>query len=122
MPIILAHKERFPSDDVCLDFLLKARYPKGVYCKKCCKVTKHYKRPGMKFYACEFCGLGVSPAAGTIFHKSATPLKTWFEVIHRMASARCGISAKQIEKETGVTYKTAWRMFKLIRSEIECIS
>jgi transposase-like protein len=58
----------------------------------------------------------VHPTAGTIFHKSPTPLTTWFYAIYLMASTRCGISAKQIQRETGVTYKTAWRMFKQIRS------
>src|SRR5438876_2087041 len=57
--------------------------------------------------------------AGTIFHKSSTPLRTWFHAIFLMASTRCGISAKQIQRETGVTYKTAWRMFKQIRSLLD---
>jgi len=58
----------------------------------------------------------VHPTADTIFHKSCTPLTTWFYAMYLMSATRCGISAKQIERETGVTYKTAWRMFKQIRS------
>jgi len=54
--------------------------------------------------------------AGTIMEKSATPLRLWFYAMFLMASTRCGISAKQLERELGVTYKTAWRMFKQIRS------
>jgi transposase-like protein len=65
------------------------------------------------------CGHHVHPTAGTVFHKSSTSLKTWFHAIYLMASTRCGISAKQIERETGVTYKTAWRMFKQIRSMLD---
>lgn len=107
---------QFPTDDSCLDFLLESRYPAGVNCPKCGKVTKHYKKTGMKFYACEFCGMGVSPTAGTIFHKSPTPLRSWFYAMFLISSTRCGISAKQLERELGVTYKTAWRMFKQIRS------
>lgn len=107
--------QQFPNDDACLDFLFKARYPKGVYCEKCGKVTKHYKRAGMKFYSCEFCGMGVAPTSGTIFHKSDTPLRSWFHAIFLMASTKTGISAKQLQRELGVTYKTAWRMFKQIR-------
>src|SRR5437868_9758830 len=53
---------------------------------------------------------------GTIFQDSATSLKLWFDAIYLMASTRCGISAKQLERELGVTYKTAWRMFNKIRS------
>jgi transposase-like protein len=54
--------------------------------------------------------------AGTIFEKSATSLRLWFYAMFLMGSTRCGISAKQIQRETGVTYKTAWRMFKQIRT------
>ena len=54
--------------------------------------------------------------AGTIFEKSATSLRLWYYAMYLMASTRCGISAKQIQRETGVTYKTAWRMFRQIRS------
>src|ERR1700744_127809 len=58
----------------------------------------------------------VSPMAGTIFEKTTTPLSLWFYAMYLMSATRCGISAKQIQRETGVTYKTAWRMFKQIRS------
>jgi transposase-like protein len=57
--------------------------------------------------------------AGTIFQDSATSLKLWFDAIYLIASTRCGISAKQLERELGVTYKTAWRMFNKIRSMLE---
>jgi transposase-like protein len=108
-------EQQFPTDDACLDFLFRARYPKGVYCEKCGRITKHYKRVGIKFYSCEFCGMGVAPTSGTIFHKSDTPLRSWFHAIFLMSSTKTGISAKQLERELGVTYKTAWRMFKQIR-------
>ena len=106
---------QFPNDDVCLDFLKAARWPDGVTCAKCQKVTNHYRITGRKVYSCEFCGTHVSPTADTIFHKSSTSLKTWFHAMFLMASTRTGISAKQLERETGVTYKTAWRMFTQIR-------
>jgi transposase len=107
--------KQFPTDDACLELLFKARYPQGVFCKKCGKITKHYKKTGMKFYACEFCGMGVAPTSGTIFHKSDTPLRSWFHAIFLMSSTKTGISAKQLQRELGVTYKTAWRMFNQIR-------
>jgi transposase len=108
-------EKQFPTDDACLDFLKNARWPKGVYCEKCQKITPHYRITGRKVYSCEFCGTQVSPTAGTIFHKSDTPLRSWFHAIFLMASTKTGISAKQLERELGVTYKTAWRMFKEIR-------
>jgi len=105
----------FPTDDACLELLFKARWPNGVFCPKCDKITKHYKRADMKFYSCEFCGMGVAPTSGTIFHKSATPLRSWFHAIFLMSSTKTGISAKQLQRELGVTYKTAWRIFKEVR-------
>jgi transposase-like protein len=107
---------KYPDDDSCLERLKNKRWPNGIECPICKKVTKHHKITGRQAYACDYCGHQMSPTAGTIFHKSATPLRIWFQVMHRMASTRCGISAKQIQRETGVTYKTAWRMFKQIRT------
>ena len=107
--------QMYPTDDACLDRIFKARYPNGVFCPKCQKVTKHYKRAGLKVYACEFCGHSVSPTADTIFHKSDTPLRSWFHAMFLMSSTKTGISAKQLQRELGVTYKTAWRMFNQIR-------
>ena len=62
------------------------------------------------------CGYQISPTANTVFHKSPTPLTVWFYVIYLMSQTRGGISAKQIQRETGVTYKCAWRMCKQVRS------
>jgi transposase-like protein/ribosomal protein L37AE/L43A len=106
----------FPNDDACLGWLMNHRYPQGVECPVCQKVTKHHKITSRPVYECDYCGHQISPLANTIFHKSSTSLKTWFQAIHLMASTRCGISAKQLQRETGVTYKTAWRMFKQIRT------
>ena len=108
-------EQQFPDEDSCLEFIKQARWPDGVHCTKCDKVTGHYRIKGRKVYSCEFCGVHVSPTADTIFHKSSTSLKTWFHAMFLMASTRTGISAKQLERETGVTYKTAWRMFTQIR-------
>lgn len=108
--------EEFPHDDACLEWIKNYLWPDGIYCPECENVTKHHHVTGRQCYACDYCGHQIHPLANTIFRKSATPLRVWFQVIYRMASTRCGISAKQIQRETGVTYKTAWRMFKQIRS------
>src|ERR1700730_17677133 len=105
----------FPTDDACLDWLRDHLYPEGIFCKLCQTTRKHHRVAARKSYSCDFCGHHVHPTAGTIFHKSSTSLRTWFHAIYLMASTRCGISAKQIERQTGVTYKTAWRMFTQIR-------
>lgn len=108
---------QFPDNDACLEFLKEQKYPSGlVPCAKCEKDRKHHRVTGRPAYACDYCGSMISPMAGTIFEKSSTSLRTWFYAMYLMSSTRCGISAKQIQRETGVTYKTAWRIFKQIRT------
>lgn len=107
----------FPTDDACLEQVKEQRFPGGMaICEKCEGPRKHYRVAGRTAYACPTCGNHIYPLAGTIFEKSTTPLRIWFQAMYLMGSTRCGISAKQIQRETGVTYKTAWRMFRQIRS------
>lgn len=114
----------FPDDETCLAWLWNTRYNLGddtAHCERCGEVRK-FARYGTKqqrqSWTCTACGLHVHPTAGTIFHKSSTSLHLWFYAMYLMTSTRCGISAKQLERELGVTYKTAWRMFTLIRNEL----
>src|ERR1017187_10042391 len=109
-------QKQFPDDATCLEWLKNRLYLDGIFCDACQAVTKHHRVVSRPSYSCDHCGHHVHPTADTIFHKSPTPLTTWFYAVYLMAQTRCGISAKQIQRETGVTYKTAWRMFKQIRS------
>lgn len=107
----------FPDDDSCLEYVKEQRWPDGItQCEKCGIERKHHRVTGRTAYACQVCGNHIYPLAGTVFEKSTTSLKLWFYAMYLMGSTRCGISAKQIQRETGVTYKTAWRMFRQIRS------
>jgi transposase len=109
--------DQFPDDNACLEHLKEQRFPGGVArCDRCKRDRKHHRVTGRPAYACDYCGSMISPMAGTIFEKSSTSLRLWYYAMYLMASTRCGISAKQIQREVGVTYKTAWRMFKQIRS------
>ncbi len=112
-------RKQFPDDDACLEYLKDLLYPHGIFCDKCQAVTRHHKVASRRSYSCQGCGHHVHPTAGTIYHKSSTPLTDWFYAVFLMASTRCGISAKQLERELGVTYKTAWRMFHQIRSMLD---
>jgi hypothetical protein len=85
---------------------------------KCNTGRKFHKVKDRPAWDCDSCGYHTHPTAGTIYHKSSTSLHLWFYAIHSMTSTRCGISAKQLERELGVTYKTAWRMANLIRNEL----
>jgi transposase len=105
----------YPDDAACLERLKNRQYPDGSICEKCGRETKYHRDADRQSYSCQWCGHHVHPTAGTIFHKSTTPLRLWFYAVFKMASTRCGISAKQLERELGVTYKTAWRMFHQIR-------
>lgn len=109
-------QREYPTDDACLEWLKHHLYPNGIFCETCQRITKHHKVVSRRSYSCDHCGHHVHPTADTIYHKSSTPLRLWFYAIYLMASSRCGISAKHLERELGVTYKTAWRMFKQIRS------
>ena len=107
--------EDFPDDDSCLEFVVKLIYSDGITCRTCKEVRPHARLSNRKAYSCDYCGTHVYPLAGTIFEKSSTSLKSWFYAMYLISSTRCGISAKQLERELGVTYKTAWRMFNQIR-------
>jgi transposase len=108
---------QFPDDDACFEHLRESRFPDGMaYCETCKLERQHHRIKGRPVYACDECLTQISPMAGTIFEHSSTSLRLWYYAMYLMASTRCGISAKQIQRETGVTYKTAWRMFRQIRS------
>jgi transposase len=112
---------RYPDDAACLDRLWRERYaPDGhhAYCERCKRERKFHRTKTRASYTCDTCGLHVHPMKDTIFEKSTTSLKLWFYAMYLMASTRCGISAKQLEREIGVTYRTAHRMMKKIRTEL----
>ena len=121
---IMEFMKEYPDDATCLEVLWRRRYsPDGEHadCPKC-ETERVFKRYDTKqqrqSWTCTVCGHHLHPTAGTIFHKSSTSLHLWFYAMYLMTSTRCGISAKQLERELGVTYKTAWRIAKEIRNEL----
>jgi transposase len=121
---LMEFMREFPDDDACLLWLWKNRYSEdGTHaeCAKCQQVrefARYATSQQRQSWTCTSCGLHLHPTAGTIFHKSSTSLHLWFYAMYLMTSTRCGISAKQLERELGVTYKTAWRMAFLIRQRL----
>ena len=109
----------FYTPTQCLEYLRKIRWPDGIFCKKCQKITKHHLHPEQKAYSCQYCGTLVTPTKGTIFFGSKVVLPNWFWVIFQFAKTRTGITSKQIERELGVSYKTALRMCNAVRSCLE---
>jgi transposase len=112
----------FPDDAACMDYLWRSRFSSDgehAHCPRCDRERrfKRYETTRTRHvWKCTSCTQELSPTAGTIFHKSSTSLHLWFYAMWIMTSTRCGVSAKQLERELGVTYKTAWRMFNKIRN------
>ena len=109
----------FPNNDTCLEKIKKLRYPKGVFCISCKKVMPYYKVKKRTSYTCKVCRNQIYPLAGTLFEKSSTPLRLWFYAMYLMITTRADVSAKGLQRELGVTYKTAWRMHHGIRILME---
>lgn len=105
---------QFPDDRACLDYLFKLRFPNGGKCE-CGKENCFHPIEKRRAYVCQWCGHQLYPTAGTIFHKSSTSLVKWFFAMVLMANSKNGVAAKEIERQVGVTYKTAWRMAHEIR-------
>ena len=105
----------YPDDDACLEAVFQNRFGDLKHCPKCAAETTFYRVKKRQCYACQWCAYQLHPLADTIFRKSTTPLKDWFYAIYLFSVAKNGVSAKELERHLGVTYKTAWRMCKQIR-------
>jgi transposase-like protein len=114
----------FPDDDACRSWLWRTRHaPDGrhAYCRSCRReraFKRYATRQRRRSWTCSGCGLHIQPTAGTIFEGSSTSLHLWFYAFYLMTSTRGALSAKQLERELGVTYKTARRMRGLIGDEL----
>lgn len=110
-------RKEFANDDVCLDRLFAMRYKSQPCCPQCSQETTFKRIPGRRSYQCSdsHCQYQLYPTAGTIFEKTRTSLADWFYAIYLMTSTRNGVSAKEIERQIGVTYKCAFRMMHQIR-------
>jgi transposase-like protein len=80
-----------------------------------CDSTKVYKRKQSFYFHCNDCNRDFTVLKGTIFERSHLPLTKWFQLIALMLNARKGLSAKQISRDVGLTYKTAWYSAMRIR-------
>ena len=106
---------KFNSEEACLDEIFKQRFSSFDQCPVCKNPFKYYKVTDRKCYACQYCSNQIHPLANTIFHKSDTPLKNWFYAIFLFSTSKNGVSAMELQRQLGCTYKTAWRIAKQIR-------
>lgn len=107
--------EKYPNDDACLHEIFVNRYSNTNECPDCKYPFSFYKVSNRKCYACAYCGHQIHPLANTIFHKSSTSLKNWFFAMFLFSCSKNGVSAKELERQLGVTYKCAYRIAQQIR-------
>lgn len=115
MRYTFAHfRKEYPDDAACLKAVLDNRY--GNTCPRCGVIgVKWHPITGRKAFVCSECDRHVYPLADTIFRKSETSPWNWFYAIYQFSVAKNGVSAKELERTLGCTYKTAWRMCRQIR-------
>lgn len=114
-PTLRKFLDQFPTEDACLEHLMRTRFGDRHDCAKCGRDAHFYRVSTRKVYSCEHCGNQISPMAGTPFERTRTPLRDWFLVMFLFSTSRNGVAAKEVERQLGVTYKTAWRMCHEIR-------
>lgn len=109
---------QFPDDETCLQHIFDVRFGQGYECPSCERESNWYRIKAERAYSCQWCGHHLHPTVGTPFEKTRTPLQLWFYAIYLFTTTRNGVAAKELERQLGVTYKTAWRMAGLIREHM----
>jgi len=120
-PTVQQFFQRFPTDDACLDHLMKVRYGEALDCPKCGKHSKFHRLHKRPVYSCQWCGYQISPMEGTPFERTRTPLQKWFYAMYLFTTSRHGVPAKELQRQLGVTYKTAWRMGHELRKHMAIV-
>ena len=115
---LLEFQSEFSNETQCRDHLFKMRWPNGFVCPRCGH-GKFYDLPRRKLYQCKSCSYQSSVTAGTVMHKTRTPLMKWFWAIFLMAQDKRGISATQLRKQLSLSQYTAWTMKHKIRSAMK---
>jgi len=120
--------KQFTTDDKCLDYIEKMRWPNGVCCIHCgvlnvSKITREKKGKNQRtrIYQCleKECGKQFSATSGTIFNDTHLPLTKWFMAIALICEGKKGKSAKELERNLGVNYRTAWHLGHRIREAMK---
>lgn len=113
--------KQFPDDETCLQHLFEVRFGQGFACPSCERPSRWYRIKAERAYSCQFCGHHLHPTVGTPFQQTRTPLQLWFYAIHLFTTTRHGVSGKELQRQLGVTYKTAWRMADEIRKHMASV-
>ncbi len=111
---LLTIMDKFNNDEKCREALEKLRWPYGVACTRC-GVLGVSELPGGILFQCKSCRYQFSVTSGTIMHDSHFPLRKWFLAVYLMCESKKGISANQLKRTIGTTYRTAWHLCHRIR-------
>ena len=112
-------QKQFPDDEACLEHIMRANYGgTELTCPKCDEFGKFYRMTKERGYVCQHCGHHLHPTAGTFMHRTRLPLHKWFFAMYLFSTSRHGVAAKELERQLGVTYPTAWRMAHEIRKHM----
>jgi transposase-like protein len=120
-PTLLDIINKFPTEEKCIAHFEQIRWPEGPRCPRCggnriSKFESKGKTGKVRYlYECVPCAYQYSVTVGTIFHDSHMPLRNWFIAIFLICSAKKGVSAKFLQGQLGVNYRTAWYMAQRIR-------
>jgi transposase-like protein len=113
---IFEFQERFATEEACLRFLLDSRWPDGFECPEC-GGSEFYWLDARKLMQCTACRRQTSVTAGTVMHRSKQPLKIWFWAAYLVTTHTPGISAVQLQRQTGIKYyETAFMMLHKLRA------
>jgi transposase-like protein len=113
--------QMFSTDEQCRTLLKKLRWPLGIECVRC-KSKRVFEVATQKKFECVECGYQFSVLTQTIFHDTHLPLETWFMAVLLLCEARKGMSANQIKRTLGISYKTAWYLCHRIRAAMKEMS
>jgi len=108
-------QKAFSDEASCVAFLFKRRWLDGFVCPVCGKRRVAVLKSRPRLFECLDCGRQTSITAGTAMHRSRLPLTAWFWAAHLMTTHSNGMSARQLEDQLGVTYKTAWLLTQKLR-------
>ena len=113
---IIEFQERFATEEACREYLLASRWPEGFVCRECGSVRVGEMHRQRLLWQCKDCGQQTSATAGTVMHGTRTPLRTWFWAAYLVATHHPGISAKQLQRQLGLSrYETAWLILHKLR-------
>src|SRR5213080_1497224 len=111
--------EMFSTDEKCRELLERLRWPNDPECPRCHTQKVVRLVTSDKLLYCAECDYQFTVTSGTIFHDSHLPLSKWFMVTLLLCEARKGISANQIKRTVGMSYKTAWYLCHRIRAAMK---